>query len=248
MITTILNCYRRPTYLYSQIEAILNQTVGDSEIWVWRNYHEDFDDKFNWEEFKHYCKDKNVKLFDTNHNWKYCGRFAAACLVDTEYTAIFDDDTIPGNRWFENCISTLQTHRGILGGVGVILQQDNSYLPNQRIGWSTNNEQVAEVDLVGHSWFYPSEFNKYIWMEKPMWENGEDMHFSAMAQIYGDIKTYVPAQPSSDSSLSSSLHGMAFGMDAVASSHQRNHERFYTERTNCVKKLINRGWNLMKDR
>ena len=81
-----------------------------------------------------------------------------------------------------------------------------------------------------------------------MWENGEDMHFSAMAQIYGGIKTYIPPQPASDPSLSSSLHGMAFGMDAVASSHQRNHERFYAERTRCVQKLINHGWKLLKDK
>ena len=32
--------------------------------------------------------------------------FAAALLADTEYIAIYDDDTIPGKQWHSNCLKT----------------------------------------------------------------------------------------------------------------------------------------------
>ena len=79
-------------------------------------------------------------------------------------------------------------------------------------------------------------------MKKPMWENGEDMHFSAMCQIHGGIKTYVPPHPKDDLSVWSSLNGLELGVDEVASSATRNHLQFYTERNQCVQRLVKLGW------
>lgn len=247
MITAILNCYRRPDNLQIQIESLLSQSIPPKEIWVWKNYHQDINN-FDWDGFCLWADQYNIKIVESNYNWKYCGRFSLACLVDTEYTAIFDDDTIPGERWFENCLETMKKTPGILGGVGVSLKTDYSYQPNTRYGWVSGNEDAVEVDLVGHAWFFPAEYIKYMWMEKPTWENGEDMHFSAMCQIHGNIKTYAAPHPKSNMSVWSSLHGIVLGVDEVASSAVRNHEKFYRERNAVVERLRNYGWKLHKDK
>ena len=244
-ITVILNCYRRPQYLRSQILAILEQSVKPKEIWIWMNQSDELS-FFDWTEVEKLIDEHNIRTVPSNYNWKYCGRFALACLVDTPYTAIFDDDTIPGTRWFENCLETHQNTSGIMGGVGVCLHTDSTYQPNTRYGWVSANKETVEVDLVGHAWFFPAEYIKYMWMEKPIWDNGEDMHFSAMCQIHGGIKTYVPPHPIRDTSLWSSLHGVQLGVDSVASSATKNHAEFYQQRNDCVKRLTDLGWKLHK--
>lgn len=236
MITAILTCYRRPQHLQLQIDAIRKQSVDVEDIWIWKNYHED-NANFNY-------KDLGCKVFDCNHNWKYCGRFAAACLVDTPYTAIFDDDTIPGPKWFENCLREHENHPGIYGGVGVKLLTNNSYQPNKRFGWVSQNKETVEVDLVGHAWFFPAHYIKHMWQEKPIWANGEDMHFSAMCQIHGGIHTYVPPHPITERPLWSSLHGVNLGLDSVASSSPNRHQQFYLERNKCVQRLVELGWKV----
>jgi hypothetical protein len=227
----------------------LGQTVPPEEIWVWTNYHED-QLNFDWDGCHLWLEEHGIKIFTSNFNWKYCGRFAAACLVDTEYTAIFDDDTIPGPKWFENCLNTLDTpyNFGILGGIGLRLHSDFTYNEHTRYGWAEPNESVVEVDLVGHAWFFPAHFIRYMWYEKPMWATGEDMHFSAMCQKYGNIKTYVPPHPKDDKDMHSSLFGNELGIDAVASSRVQNHATFFNERNICLQRLVNFGWSLYKDR
>jgi hypothetical protein len=246
-ITAILNCYRRPQNLAPQIKALLAQSVQPQEIWIWKNYHPD-QEHFDWGSFSKFAQEAGIRIIDSNYNWKYCGRFALACLVDTDFTAIFDDDTIPGKEWFENCINSFNRAEGLYGGVGVTLHNDRTYQPNTRYGWVSGNLDIVEVDLVGHAWFFPALYSRYMWMQKPMWENGEDMHFSAMCQLYGDIKTYVPPHPPNYQECWSSLYGNQLGVDAVASSAVRNHQQFYKERNECVKRLNDWGWKLCKDK
>ena len=247
MITAILNCYRRPQNLEAQINSLLNQTIKPEQIWIWMNWSEELS-FYDWTEVQKLIEEHDIRTVSSNYNWKYCGRFSLACLVDTEYTAIFDDDTIPGPEWFENCLNTQKETPGILGGVGVSLRTNSTYQPNTRYGWVSGNNETVEVDLVGHAWFFPAEYIKYMWIEKPMWANGEDMHFSAMCQIHGNIKTYVPPHPIDDRRKWSSLYGQQLGVDAVASSAVRNHGQFYTERNACVQRLVDLGWTLCKDR
>ena len=116
-----------------------------------------------------------------------------------------------------------------------------TYFPLDKKGWSQPNNAAAEVDIAGHAWFFPASYIKHMWVEKPMWENGEDMHFSAMCQIHGGIKTIVPPHRVDDRSRWSSLRGMELGVSAVAS-YCNNTDKFLEERTNCVKKLRNLGW------
>ena len=234
-ITVILNCYRRPEYLERQIQAIKNQTVQPKQIWIWVNYHED-NKKVD---FSRFDVDRIIK---NDYNWKFYGRFAGALLADTKYIAMFDDDTIPGSKWFENCANTMKQNEGILGGAGVRLKNDRYYGHN-RFGWSSNNEKTIEVDLVGHAWYFKREWLKYLWLEKPFtWDNGEDIQFSYMAQKHGNVKTYCPPHPKLNKDMSSSLLGYELGVDDKATSNQRNHVTFYSQRDACVKNAIINGW------
>ena len=163
-------------------------------------------------------------------------------LAKTKYVAMFDDDTIPGEKWFENCIETMNTAEGILGGAGVRLKEDK-YFGHARYRWCSQNSDIVEVDLVGHAWFFKKEWLKYIWMEEPLtWENGEDIHFSYTAQKYGNVKTYCPPHPADKYHLFSSLKGMEMGTDDKATSSARNHSVFYAQRDACVKSAIINGW------
>tara|TARA_R110002020_G_scaffold25138_3_gene81929 strand:+ start:3825 stop:4559 length:735 start_codon:yes stop_codon:yes gene_type:complete len=194
MITVILNAYKRTDYLKEQVEAVRNQSIPPEDIWIWYNKPEDR------EQIE--LDAPGCKIVQSNHNFKFHGRFALGLLARTSHVAFFDDDTIPSPKWFENCLNTIKEgYDGILGGIGVILEGD-SYAPCTKVGWDYPNEQVQEVDLVGHAWFMRKTYLRYMWLEDPLtWENGEDMQLCYLAQKYGQVKTYVPAHPKENTEL-----------------------------------------------
>jgi hypothetical protein len=188
------------------------------------------------------------KVFHNDHNWKFYGRFAAALLSDEEYVAIFDDDTVPGSRWFENCLTTMDTHEGILGSAGIILN-DYHYVKHDRCGWPTQNPEVEEVDLVGHAWFFKRDWLQYLWKEKPpTWDNGEDIQFAYSAKTYGGIKTFCPPHPPNNRDLHGSILGNELGIDSKATSNnnETTHQQFFSERDMCVIHGIKNGWQTVR--
>ena len=240
-ITVILNCYRRPYNLKMQVEAIRSQSVKPRQIWLWINYHEDNKD------FDPTTLGVD-RVFKNDYNWKFYGRFAASLLADTKYVALYDDDTIPGKNWHKNCLETMKTHEGILGSAGIILKS-KQYVNHDRCGWPTNNEDITEVDLVGHSWFFKREWLRYLWQEKPVtWDNGEDIQFGFMAKIHGNIPTYCPPHPKDDKSLHGSILGNELGIDNKATSTNSavSHQQFFSERDQCVQEGLKKGWKTVR--
>ena len=240
-ITVILNAYRRPYNLKMQIEAIRNQTKTPKQIWLWVNAHEDNKD------FDFTSLDVD-RVFHNDFNWKFYGRFAAALLVDTEFVAIFDDDTVPGTKWFDNCLNTMSQTEGILGSAGVILK-GSQYVQHDRCGWPTHNSETTEVDLVGHAWFFKREWLQYLWREKPTtWHNGEDIQFSYLAQKYAGIKTYCPPHPAQDVEMHGSVLGNELGIDNKATSTNSavSHKQFFSERDVCVQTGLRAGWKTVR--
>ena len=66
-VTAILNGYRRPNNLPLQVESLRNQTQPPNEIWLWMNYHEDFD-----LEKQYHLESLGIdKICYNDHNWKY---------------------------------------------------------------------------------------------------------------------------------------------------------------------------------
>lgn len=241
MITVILNVYKRPHTLEKQIEAIKAQTVPipDENIWIWYNKSDVTQPP---------PKNSKHRTFRCNQNTKFHGRFAAAMLAQTEYVAMFDDDVLPGKNWFKNCLNAYESGVDwLLGGSGVLLSNTVAYNPNTKIGWNgIHNEDYTKVDLVGHAWFWRSEWTKYMWYEKPFsWENGEDIMFSYLLQKYSGIKTYVPPHPENDKSLWSCDPNFGFkhGNDAAASWLSNTVHNI--ERDLIVQDCVKNGWKLL---
>lgn len=260
-ITAILTLYKRPQNLKEQIDALKNQTKPPKEIWLWINDEKSIfkiepdsymnEDYWNdLEDIQMYFRSLGVdKVFKNDHNWKFYGRFAAALLVDTKYVVLYDDDTIPGKKWHENCLKSIKEKPGIYGTAGVTLQSNN-YNPHKRTGWPNPNSEIEKVDLVGHSWFFERDYLGFLWMEKPItWENGEDITFSFMCQKYGNVDTYVPPHPKDDKDWWGSVKGMELGTDEVATSNNKeiSHKQFFSERDVVVKHCLENGWKLIKD-
>jgi len=241
-ITVVMNGYKRPHYFEQQLVAIQNQTAKPDHIMLWQNKGDTFDPNLT----------SQTMHASSNYNFGVWARFAYALNAKTEYVCVFDDDTIPGNRWFENCLNTLKTHDGLLGTIGVIFHDSTyRYGFHHRVGWDGGNDVITEVDIVGHSWFFRREWLSHFWRELPRLDTsylvGEDIHFSAMLQKYGGKKTFVPSHPLSDRSLWGSLPEFAlkYGGDNVAISQNGGHpimgQALQYEISNGYKPIFMRG-------
>jgi len=239
-ITCILNGYKRPENLNLIYEALNNQTVKPKEIRLWYNLPED-DTSVNYD----LLHDLNgIMSFKNLGCW---ARFAFALLADTEYICIFDDDTVPGKRWLENCLNTINTYNGLLGTVGLIYGNKYSYFEGTtRHGWPNPNEGTLEVDIVGHSWFFRRDWLHYLFIEKShSWNVGEDIHFSYMLQKYAGIKTFVPPHPKDNKEMWGSINGykLGSGKEAMGQNYELTSKMDY-----YFKLTVNNGWGLICDR
>jgi len=207
-VSVILNGYRRPEYLKEQVEALLAQTIPPAEILYWQNRPpEGVDyDKSTVSSLSHCI---------SSHNWGVWARFAYALNARSDYICVFDEDTIPGKAWIQNCIETYTSHPGLLGTLGLKFHPD--YTLYERFGWDGNNNEVIQVDIVGHSWFFARDLLSVFWRELPPpdWNLrvGEDTHFSAMLQKYTKYKTWVPPHPAENKDLWGSIKGWELGLD-----------------------------------
>lgn len=217
-VSVILSGYKRPHTLKEQYESVKNQTIAPKEILFWRNFCENI----SFGQFDQGVLNNCISFFG-NHNFGVWARFAYALNCKSKYICILDDDTIPGNKFFENCISSYEKKPGLYGTIGLIYKSSETYMGAQRVGWDgINNEETMQVDIVGHAWFFERDMLSTFWRELPSPEDiyvGEDMHFSHMLQKYTDLKTYIPPHPASDQSLWGSVKGFQYGADMNATAN-----------------------------
>ncbi len=243
-ITVVLNGFRRGKNLDEQIAAIQNQTIKPAEIMLWYNNPGSIF-KYN------FWAIRKLTSAVSNHNFGVWARFYYALNAKTKYVCVFDDDTIPGNRWLENCLNTIKTHRGLLGTVGLIFDSKDDYYQHNRFGWADPNDEVKQVDIVGHSWFFEKEFLTAFCRELqllPAKIFGEDIHFSYTLQKYFALNTYVPPHPFDDKSMWGSLKGKELGIDAHAISHQhlkKKNNSFVLGVNDYFKACLANGWKLI---
>jgi hypothetical protein len=240
MITVILNGYKRSYQFEKQLNAIKNQTLRPKEIMFWQNHGDAFDPNLT----------SNLTHANCNKNLGVWARFAYALNARTEYVCIFDDDTIPGKKWLENCYETIQKHDGLLGTIGVKFLDENNYINNDRVGWDRPNESTEQVDIVGHSWFFKREDLATFWRELPDIDHsqlvGEDMHFSYTLQKYTNKKTYVPPHPINDRDLWGSIPEIAWSVGTDGAAISRNMDNMNTM-NNAFKGYIKKGFKLIKN-
>jgi len=231
-ITVILTVYRRPHTLIQQLEAINEQTISCKEIYIWKN---EYDGVVIPDIPEHLMK--NVSIINSGKNFGVWARFALGLLANTKYIAVFDDDTIPGCKWFENCLNSMKIREGLYGTIGLQFNGDG-YWSYNRVGWdmrhNCNNDEITEVDIVGHAWFFKRQWLCYLWSEVPDYSMfltyGEDIAFSLFLQKYG-IPTLVPPHPKTDLDLFGSHPELAwlYGSEEVGiSAKSESSERFDT--------------------
>lgn len=239
-VTVVLNSFKRPQFLKEQIRAVEGQTARPKEIMIWNNNPES---TFNY---------KGLAVANSNKNFGVWSRFAYALNARTEYVCVFDDDTIPGARWLENCLETMKTNEGLLGTIGLIFNSKDSYYPHRKYGWDSangniNNSETTRVDIVGHSWFFKREWLPYFWMESSTDDFdvvGEDMNFSYAIQKHLGLNTYVPPHPRNDRSLWGSLKGMQYGTAKGGISHGKLNQDRMVEH---FKMLMKRGFKIINE-
>jgi hypothetical protein len=241
-ITCILTGYKRPQHLSEQIESLRKQTIKPKEIIIWLN-----DPNFKLPE----DIDPEIHVVRSTKNFGVWARFACALLANTKYICIFDDDTIPGPRWLENCYETMKHFDGLLGTVGVVFKNNGLYDIAYRVGWSDPVNGVSKVDIVGHSWFFKREWLQYLWSLQPNYDFdeqlvcGEDIGFSCALQKVG-IETFVPPHPQGHEEFFGSIPSKAwnYGTENVGVSMQHGiYDKFSRALNYYVKehgfKLIN---------
>jgi GT2 family glycosyltransferase len=196
-ITAILTVYRRPHTLIEQLKAIQCQSCPPTQIIIWKNHY----DGIILPEIPSYLMN-NVDIINSTRNFGVWARFAVGLLARTTYVAVFDDDTIPGNRWFENCLTSMNIREGLYGTIGLLFGNNSYSSCYKRIGWdernNSNNDTIHEVDIVGHAWFFKREWLCDLWSFAPDYSkfltHGEDMAFSVFLQKK-NIPTLVPPHP-----------------------------------------------------
>lgn len=253
--TCILQVYKRPEYLKRQVNAILDQTFPPSDIWLVVNKVGDTDKDYWMEETIHEMEmhihnrtKKWPSVFTIDPNRKYHPRFAIGLLADSHFISFFDDDTIPGKRWFESCYNECVKQPGIYGTAGVILNSIQ-YVDHQRAGWAEPNEETVRCDLVGHAWFMQRSHLPAMWIDPPAsLENGEDIQLSFGVQKYTGANTYCPPHPKNDPDRWGSLKGWEFGNDSKASSNGSLMDipEFYKQRDFCIMYGVQNGWKTVR--
>lgn len=244
-ITAVLNLYRRPHTLIQQLSAVQNQSFPPEKIIIWKNYAEGVVVPEIPEELKH-----NVTIIESSTNFGVWARFTCGLLVGTEYICVFDDDTIPGKFWFESCVHTMTTHCGLLGTIGLRFLKGDDYIHEPRIGWHGPNNNVEQVDIVGHAWFFRQEWTHYLFECLPDYESmflvGEDIGFSYILQKHG-INTYVPPHPLGNMEMWGSKpdFAMLYGNEPVAISLNPH---IYFGFNMALKYYIRKGFVTMNNR
>ena len=238
-IDVVLNCYRRPQEVKFQRWWIEQQSIPVREFWVWHN-----DGGLDFSQQR--IQDSTNSLNDKNH--KFYGRFSYGLLSNAKYLAYFDDDTMPGLFWLQNCLAQMKKRRGLYVTVGVQLHERGKYAPHDRCGWVSGDQQNnVDADLGGHAWFFERDWLRYFWFEEPStFETGEDMHLSFAVQSHLSIPTVTPPHPKECMGLWGSVLGNELGQDIGSSSFEKAGNHF-NQRDFCVQDLNSRGWRLLNE-
>src|SRR5579872_6347461 len=214
-ISVVLNTYKRLNHIDEQIISVREQTIKPIEIIIWNNSEQDLPIDIT-------SYGIHITVFNSSKNMGVWARFFAVYNCIGEYVAIFDDDTIPGNMWFQNCINCMKDKMGLYGTTGYRFSNISYYHNLIGIGWREGGcyDSIEEVDIIGHAWFFKKEWMKYFVNDLPDLNKfklaGEDLHLSYTFKKYGGIRSYIAIHPPNDRNLWGSNKGMQYGTESVA--------------------------------
>ncbi|KGI55205.1 glycosyltransferase family A protein [Campylobacter sp. MIT 97-5078] len=248
-VSVVLNLYKRPQALKEQLKAIQNQSLKPKEILLYQDgvfegieIPKDIEKEFDLIEISK----ENKGVWE---RFKFAQKRANSNLV-----CVFDDDTIPGKDFLANCFSQMQKQEGggLYGAVGIVLKNAKNYPVNDffRLGWVMPNKIRAEVDFVGHAWFFKKEWLKLLFEDTQSLQDyklvGEDIAFSLVLQRK-NIRTFVPPHPHRNPNLwgSNPNLGLKYINDKAAISNNKHNQKRMNE---ALQEAINLGFKLLIDR
>lgn len=237
-ISCILTLYKRPQNIKRQLAALKAQSIQPSNIYVWQNSAPGVTlDSSVLSQVTHVKASTNLGVWP---------RFLFGMELPSKYVCVFDDDTVPGRRWLENCIRSMKRHRGLMGTIGLVFKGGRRK-EWSRFGWARPNTRIKEVDIVGHSWFFERDWLRYYALEprRGFPTCGEDYHFSVAIQKHLKLGTYVPPHPPNAKEWWGSLHGRDMGMDNVALCKNK-HETIKKNKTHAA--YLAHGWRPLQTR
>ena len=244
-ISVILTAYRRPQYLEEQVQRVLDQSVSPHEIVLWYNQPPKSFGLIKKKKLLEFRNAEKVRKIVCDYNFGIVPRFLMASALEGEYVCIFDDDTMPGSKWFENCLRFVDSERALCGTIGLRFTSDTEPKTEKpRMGWESCNERLEFVDLVGHSWFFRREWARHFLEQEPIIQTfGEDFHFCAMLQRHG-IRVACPPHPKNNMDLWGSVKGQ-LGVDNVAISRVSDRTSDFTK---VLQYEVTHGYKLLMHR
>lgn len=232
-LTAIITVWKRNN-LKRQIDAILDSTERPSRIIVFQN-ESNIDITSVIKEYKI----EHVHAAQTN--FKYHARFALCLGIDSDYFAVYDDDTIPGKKWHSTAIETSTALDAIVGSNGrSYLREISQQFASGGVSNGQFSEKPIPSDIVGHAWVLKKQHicNMFS-VPVSDYSTGEDIHLSLVNKTFFQVNTVVPPQPQKQPDTWGDCEP-ALGLDEHAS-----YLRFAdhnTNRNNLFEFWLAKGW------
>lgn len=202
-ITVILTQYKR-NHSEKQLNAILSQQrVRITQIYITQDenhvdlaFLDDIIDNIrkNHGNYAHIPPIK--RLHNRDANFKYYGRFTLPLLVDTKFTAIFDDDIISGVNFLALCLEVIQEHNSLCGHAGQVLT------PSGYLYVTPPFDRPVEVDYIMQTWIFRTEWIRFYWSDMMVtFSQAEDISFSMTLFKNAGIRSILAPQPAQDLTL-----------------------------------------------
>lgn len=236
-ISVILNSFKRTDYLSNQINSLKNQTIKPNEIFLWNNSSKLINNN-----------DIDLEVFSSK-NLGVWGRFSLALNTSSQYICLIDDDTIPGKKWFENCINSMNSKEGVYGARGINFCSKKDYIVVEEKGIYGPCNEIERVDIVGHNWFFKRDWLPYFWLEMPEITQsrfvGEDMNLSYSLKKYLNLDTFVPPHPKNDKDLWGGNLEMSLKLGQLDVAISKNKKRL-NEMNEMYRFYVSKGLNIHK--
>jgi GT2 family glycosyltransferase len=237
-ITAIVPSFRRHENISIIVQRLQHQTRPPERIIIWNDNAGDYG--------QNVATVPSVEVINTNSNWwSNYGAFLIGYLTNTDFISIVDDDTPPGPEWFAYCLKHQRTLPGLYGQYGVVMN-GRQYRDCIRYNANQGNDEFAQVDMVGNSYFVPAKaINCMLYEKPPAFAHTCDLHLSYCAQKYGGFRCYVP-HPSAPKALPCyEAQELAFNRSERAMYNDPDH---WLNRDRYVKWAVRNGWKLLLDR
>lgn len=152
-IVAVIGVCRRPDNVADITRALRSQTIAPSRIVVVYN-----------DTTATRLQDVPIDMEWVAISWNsgvWARLFICQTFTEASHIALFDDDTIPGPKWLENCAKTEQETKAILLGANGVVFRDGERNKRRYYGTGQKTIDVTPVDIVGQAWFFPAKLLEY---------------------------------------------------------------------------------------